>query len=151
MALENTTLKNLFHRKGYKMTPQREAIYLLVKSRRGSHLSSEEIFDLLRDEHPGIGLATVYRALRVLEDMGLLHSLYLNDGKIRYEANDDTEDHRHHHLVCLDCGRVEEFALDLLGPLEKMVQEKSGFTVQDHSVKFYGICTTCRKVQKTGS
>ena len=151
MASENTTLKNLFHRKGYKLTPQREAIYQLVKSRKGSHLSSEEIFELLRDEQPGIGLATVYRALRVLEDMGLLHSLYLNDGKIRYEANDDSGDHRHHHLVCLDCGQVEEFALDLLGPLEQMVQEKSGFLVQDHSVKFYGYCNACLKVSGTGS
>ena len=139
-------LKQQLNTKGYKLTPQREAILGVVSMHKGKHLSCEEIFDLVSKSYSGIGLATIYRTLPILEKMELLNKIHLEDGCVRYELNDSDQKHSHHHLICLVCGSVFEVQEDMLENLEKQIYEKNKFIIKNHSVKFYGKCEECSKV-----
>lgn len=143
--MQNTKvdLKQQLNDKGFKITPQRKAILATFSTQEGKHLSCEEIFKLVRKNYPGIGLATIYRTLPLLEKMGLLNKIILEDGFVRYELNNPQEEHFHHHLICIACGAVSEVQEDMLETLEKQIYSKTKFTVKNHSVKFYGYCEKC--------
>jgi Fur family ferric uptake transcriptional regulator len=138
-------LKNNLKEKGYKLTPQRRAIVDIIIRNEGSHLTTEELYDLVKKECPEIGLATVYRTVQLLEELGIICKLELNDGCSRYELIHEEENHQHHHLICTNCGTVIEVQTDLLDDLEYEIQEKYNFKITNHSVKFYGICSDCIK------
>lgn len=144
MAVNFDQLKDTLKNKGYKLTPQRRAILDVVIENQGEHLSTEEIYDIVRHGCPDIGLATVYRTLQLLSDMSVLSKLNLDDGLTRYELNVDEDSHHHHHLICTVCGKVSEVVDDLLDPLEAQVEIQYGFKVQDHKLKFFGICKDCQ-------
>ena len=137
------TLKEKLKEKGYKLTPQRRAIVDLIVSKEGEHLTAEEIYDEVKKICPEIGLATVYRTVLLLETIGFVFKLDLNDGCSRYELVHSEEEHRHHHLVCNNCKAVYEVKDDLLDELEENIEETYGFKILDHSVKFFGICAKC--------
>jgi Fur family ferric uptake transcriptional regulator len=138
-------LKDNFKKKGYKLTLQRRAVVDVIIKNEGSHLTTEEVYDLVKKDCPEIGLATVYRTVQLLEDIGVVCKLDLNDGCNRYELIHDDEYHHHHHLICTSCGKVNEVEGDLLEVLEHDIQMKYDFHIKNHSVKFYGICSECRK------
>lgn len=127
--------------KGYKLTPQRRATLEVFSENRGQHLTTEEIYLLVKKKYPKIGIATVYRTLQLLEQLGIINKLSFDEGCSRYELAGDEEDHQ--HLVCLSCGRVQEVQGDLLGYLEKKIEEKTHFKVINHRVKFFGYCKKC--------
>lgn len=129
--------------RGYKLTSQRQAVLDVIMEHEGEHLSTEEIYELVKREHPEIGLATVYRTLLLFDRMELVYKIDLDDGCSRYELNNRKEDHRHHHLICTKCGSISEVEEDLLESLEEEILRKNGFTVRDHRVKFYGFCKKC--------
>lgn len=137
-------LKNNLKEKGYKLTPQRRAIVDNIIKKEGSHLTTEELYDLVKQECPEIGLATVYRTVQLLEDLGVVSKLDLNDGCYRYELVHEDENHHHHHLICSNCGKVIEVQGDLLEVLEHEIESKYDFKIKNHSVKFYGICNECK-------
>lgn len=138
-------LKSNLKEKGYKLTPQRRAIVDIIIRNQGSHLTTEELYDLVKVECPEIGLATVYRTVQLLEELGVVSKLDLNDGCYRYELVHDTENHHHHHLICSNCGKVIEVEGDLLEVLEHEIESKYKFKIKNHSVKFYGFCSECNK------
>lgn len=138
-------LKENLKKNGYKLTPQRRAIVDIIVMEEGTHLTTEELYDLVRKECPEIGLATVYRTVQLLGEIGVLSKLDLNDGCSRYELVHEEENHQHHHLICKNCGKVIEVHGDLLDYLEHSIEEKYNFKVINHSVKFYGICCDCLK------
>jgi Fur family transcriptional regulator, ferric uptake regulator len=138
-------LKETLKNKGYKFTPQRRAVINGIIYSVGKHLTAEELYEVVKGECPEIGLATVYRTLQLLEDMDVICKLDFDDGCSRYELVDEDEPHQHHHLICNDCGKVIEVEGDLLGELEKSIEKKYNFSIQNHSVKFYGICEECKK------
>ena len=112
----------------------------------GEHLTAEEIYNLVKTEHPEIGLATVYRTIQVLMELHLIDRVNFDDGVERYElahAKGSAGAHHHHHLICLGCGKVLEFEEDMLEELELKIVEKTGFKVTDHEVKLYGYCKEC--------
>ena len=112
-------------------------------------MSSEEIYDVVKKDCPEIGLATVYRTLQVLDKLGYTNKLNLDDGCVRYELTLDKTVHNHHHLVCRNCGKIIEVEEDLLDQLEDVIKEKYGFEVENHDVKFNGVCGDCiLKVKK---
>lgn len=131
--------------KGYKLTVQRKAIIEVFLENQSSHLSPEEIYDNVRNDYPDIGLATVYRTLQLLEELDIVYKVNFDDGCSRYELNLDSEDHQHHHLICLECGKVKEVKLDLLENLESEIGKEGEFRVVDHNVKFFGYCKNCEK------
>lgn len=136
-------LKETLKGKGYKHTPQRKVILDVIEQQKGRHLSSEEIYDLVRKTHPEIGLATIYRTLLLFDNMGIVQKIDLDDGFSRYELNRHTSDHKHHHLICTVCGSVFEVEEDLLESLEQQILKEHGFVVKDHRVKLYGNCSKC--------
>lgn len=143
MHNDSTNFKEKLKERGLKMTAQRQAILDVIREHEGQHMSPEEIFELVRESCPEIGLATVYRTLLLLDSMELIYKLDFDDGCSRYELNRNKEDHRHHHLICMKCGSVAEVEGDLLESLEDQILQKNGFIVKDHRVKFYGYCRKC--------
>ncbi|MCR1897956.1 transcriptional repressor [Irregularibacter muris] len=144
---EYNDIKEELRKKGYKLTPQRRNTLNVILERDGEHLSTEEIYEYVKKECPEIGLATVYRTLQLFEDIGLLHKHNFDDGCNRYELADPKQDHQHHHLICLSCGKVSEVEGDLLEELEQEIQTKKGFQITNHTLKFFGYCKDCKKKQ----
>lgn len=140
---DRNELKEKMNNSGYKLTPQRKAILDIITLHRSEHLSSEDIYGLSVISHPGIGLATIYRTLPILEKMNLIKKIHLDDGCVRYELNDPSKIHSHHHLICTRCGAISEVQEDMLEALEKQIFEDIGFHITNHSVKFYGFCSKC--------
>lgn len=139
-------LKEKLKETGFKITPQRRAIIETLLKHKDKHLSSEEIYDLVRVDCPEIGLATVYRTMQLLDDVGVISKLNLDDGCIRYEICLDKEDsHNHHHLICKNCSKIIEVKEDLLDSIERQIQETYKFEIMDHDLKFYGLCEDCSK------
>ena len=127
------------------MTPQRQIVLQIFLDNPGEHLSAEDVHGLLRDKKAEIGLATVYRSLELLSNLGILQKMEFGDGCSRYEVNTtDPKAHHHHHLICTKCNKVIEFEEDLLDDLEQDICRKSGFKILDHQVKFFGICKECQ-------
>lgn len=143
MSETKNNFREQLKERGYKLTTQRQAVLNVLMDHIGEHLSTEEIYDLVKISNPEIGLATVYRTLLLFDRMELVYKLDLDDGCNRYELNKNNEDHRHHHLICTKCGEVAEVEEDLLESLEEQILKKKGFIVKDHRVKFYGYCKAC--------
>ena len=115
-------------------------------SERDKHMTAEDIYELVKEDYPEIGLATIYRTVQLLREMQLVDRINLDDGCLRYEISDlfDGESkHHHHHLICKTCGKVVPFEEDLLDELERLVEQETGFHVSDHELKFYGQCEEC--------
>jgi Fur family ferric uptake transcriptional regulator len=136
-------VKDRLKDEGYKLTPQRRATLDVILDQQGKHLSTEDIFLMVKKRCPEIGLATVYRTIQLLEQLGIVSKHNFDDGRSRYELVDSAEDHQHHHLICLQCGRVLEVEGDLLEHLEKSIDRKYRFRIVDHKVKFFGYCNIC--------
>lgn len=141
-------LKNSLKEKGYKLTPQRRAIVDIIIKNEGKHLTTEEIYDLVKKDCPEIGLATVYRTVQLLEDIGVVCKLDLDDGCSRYEIIHEKEIHQHHHLICTRCSKIIEVPDKLLEDLESQIESKYNFKILNHSLKFYGICNECLQKSK---
>lgn len=129
----------------YKLTSQRKIILKALVHNKDEHLSCDDLFKIISEENPDIGIATIYRTLQLFEELNIVYKLDFNDGFSRYELNFGTEEHHHHHLICLDCGKVIEVMVDLLDSLEEKIQKNEDFTIVDHNVKFYGYCSECNK------
>ena len=106
IEIDYDVLKEELKKEGYKLTPQRRAIVDTIVDNEGKHLTAEEIYDEVKKVCPEIGLATVYRTILLLEKVGVVSRLYLNDGCSRYELVHSDETHRHHHLICEVCNKI---------------------------------------------
>lgn len=148
VIIDYNILKEELKKRGCKLTPQRRSIVDTIIDTEGKHLTAEEIYDEVKKVCPEIGLATVYRTILLLEEIGIVSRLHLNDGCSRYELVHNDETHRHHHLICKGCNEVFEVEDDLLEELEDEIQNKHGFKIVDHSVKFYGYCKKCQEAFK---
>lgn len=145
LAVDMKELKQIFRDKQYKFTTQRQLVLQAFVDNPALHLSAEDVFDIVRRQSADIGLATVYRTLELLSELGFLQKIDFGDGRNRYELNSDGESHHHHHLICLNCGKVWECDDDLLETLETNIAEKNNFEIIDHHVKFFGYCKECNK------
>ncbi len=135
-------LKSTLAASNYKLTAQRKLILQILIENKGEHLSAEEVYNIVKNEDPGIGLATVYRTLELFSELDIIQQLTFDDTCRRYEL--DTGDDHHHHLVCSNCGRVIEFNDQILEEFEQDLQQKHNFKVTDHKIKFYGYCEDCQ-------
>lgn len=138
--------RDLLKDRGLKTTPQRLAILKVLIDRPDKHFTAEEIYDYVKESWPDIGIATVYRNIQLLSELNLIDKLNLDDGYVRYEIgkmDSGSPKHHHHHLICLDCGKIFMFEDDLLDELESKIYESMGFTVSDHEVKLFGHCKAC--------
>jgi Fur family ferric uptake transcriptional regulator len=123
---------------GLKATLPRLKILEIFQTGRQRHMTAEDVFRVLLEERSDIGLATVYRVLTQFEQAGLLNRSNFESGKAVYEIN---EGQHHDHLVCLDCGRVEEFYDAQIEKRQQAVAHSKGFEITDHSLAIYASCT----------
>ncbi len=128
----------------YKLTPQREATVRVLLENEEDHLSAEDVFLLVREKSPDIGLATVYRTLELLNELNVVDKIQFGDGVSRYDLRQEGATHFHHHLVCIECGAVDEIQEDLLEDVEAIVEERWNFLIKDHRLTFHGICHRCQ-------
>ncbi|MHC5250316.1 ferric iron uptake transcriptional regulator [Enterococcus sp. LJL90] len=145
LALKKT--KKQLHESGFKLTPQREATLLVLLENEKDHMSAEEIYFLVKQKNSEIGLATVYRTLEILTDLKIVDKVSFNDGLARYDLRKEGAQHFHHHLLCLECGNIQEVEEDLLLGVEQIVEERFHFLVKDHRLTFHGICQDCQQKQ----
>lgn len=137
-------IKQQLHAHNYKLTPQREATVRVLLENEEDHLSAEDVYLLLKERSPEIGLATVYRTLELLNELKIIHKINFGDGVARYDLNAEGAERFHHHLVCIHCGSVDEIMEDLLGEVEKKVERDFDFQIIDHRLTFHGICYRCK-------
>jgi Fur family ferric uptake transcriptional regulator len=123
---------------GLKATLPRLKILEVFQSGAQRHMTAEDVFRHLLLEHTDIGLATVYRVLTQFEQAGILSRNHFESGKAVYELN---EGQHHDHVVCLDCGRVEEFYDPEIEARQQAVAEAKGFVIADHALSLYAHCT----------
>jgi Fur family ferric uptake transcriptional regulator len=129
-----TDLKNI----GLKATLPRLKILEIFQRSAVRHLTAEDVYRNLLSEELDIGLATVYRVLTQFEQAGLLSRSNFESGKAVFELNEGTH---HDHLVCIDCGRVEEFFDADIEKRQQKIAEERGFKLQEHALALYGACT----------
>ncbi|QJR16108.1 ferric iron uptake transcriptional regulator [Usitatibacter palustris] len=123
---------------GLKVTAPRMKVLDLFHTSAERHLTAEDIYRKLLDEHADIGLATVYRVLTQFEQAGLLVRHHFEGGKAVYELN---EGGHHDHLVCMQCGRVEEFYDAEIEKRQAKIAKERGFAIRDHQLHIYVDCT----------
>ncbi len=127
---------------GLRSTTQRDKI-LRVFVDAGQHLSAEELYLRIKEIHPGIGYATVYRTLKLLADAGLADERRFEDGFTRYEFK--ASGNHHDHLICTQCGTILEFENERIEALQQDVARRNKFIVQSHKLELYGLCARCQK------
>lgn len=122
---------------GLKVTTPRLHILRLFETSKVRHLSAEEVYRLLTAEGVDIGLATVYRVLTQFEQAGILQRHHFESDKAVFELD---EGHHHDHLVCLQCGRVEEFFDSEIEKRQTRIATDRGFSLREHSLSLYADC-----------
>jgi Fur family transcriptional regulator, ferric uptake regulator len=123
---------------GLKATLPRLKILEVFEHAQRRHMTAEDVYKALIGEGSDIGLATVYRVLMQFEQAGLLTRSNFESGKAVFELN---QGEHHDHLVCLSCGRVEEFFDPEIEQRQRTIALTRGFTLQEHSLSLYAVCT----------
>ncbi len=127
---------------GLKATLPRLKILDIFQKNTDRHLSAEDVYRLLLSDNLEIGLATVYRVLTQFEQAGILSRNYFETGKAVFELNEGTH---HDHIVCVDCGKVEEFHDDAIEKRQYEIAVEHDFEIVDHTLAIYGRCARCRQ------
>ena len=135
--------EEFLRRRRLKLTAQRERIFEKVFDTH-DHFSADRLVSWLKEESgSSVSRATVYRTLGLLVEGGFLESLDTGQGELLYEH---VLGHRHHdHLVCVDCGRIEEFTEPRIEALQEDVAEKKGFSLLHHNLRLFGTCPACTR------
>jgi len=142
MKSAKTVFKQYLKNKGMLHSKQREQI-LDVFLKTEKHLTVDDLYELVKKKNPRIGLATVYRAMRVICDADLAREVDFGDGVRRFEHK---YRHQHHdHLVCLKCGRVIEVMSPEIEKLQERLAKKHKFTPVRHRMKIFGTCSKCKR------
>jgi Fur family peroxide stress response transcriptional regulator len=131
-------VRALFRAKKVPLTHQRIAVYEELAGRR-DHPSAESLYGSLKKAYPSLSLATVYKTLQTLHEMGMVARVDSPAAQARYDALVET----HHHAVCASCGGIEDLfdaRLDRIAP-----PKTAGFEIRGHSVHFHGLCAACAK------
>ena len=123
---------------GLKATLPRLKILEIFQNSEVRHLTAEDVYKMLLSSGEDVGLATVYRVLTQFEQAGLLHRNHFETGKAIFELNAGSH---HDHLVCVDCGRVEEFYDEQIESRQHMIAKERGFSIAEHALAIYGTCT----------
>lgn len=136
--METHELRNV----GLKVTiPRLKILEILEKQLDDRHLSAEQVYKILLAEGEEIGLATVYRVLTQFEAAGLVSRHHFEGGNSIFELNKGSH---HDHVVCMKCGKVDEFTDELIEKRQAEIAQSLGYTLTDHSLYLYGYCANCK-------
>ncbi len=137
--MESSDLRNV----GLKVTlPRVKILEILERQTDDRHLSAEKVYKILLSEDEEIGLATVYRVLTQFEAAGLVTRHHFEGGNSVFEMNKGSH---HDHIVCMKCGKVDEFTDSVIEKHQEEIAEKLGYELTDHSLYLYGICSQCKQ------
>ena len=137
--VERTKRARYLEEHNLKHTKQRDAILDVFLGVKG-HITSEDLYRRVREEHPNVGYTTVYRTMKLLCDAGLANERHFDDGITRYEI-----EHEHHdHLVCTRCGKIIEFDCEMIESAQERIAKSYDFRVLRHRHELYGHCASCR-------
>jgi Fur family ferric uptake transcriptional regulator len=143
-----SALRTSLHDRGQRLTPQRQRVLALFERiGEGSHLSAEEVHQRLLRSRERVSLATVYRTLRLLSSMGLLQELELPEGGRRFELASDAHPD-HHHLVCVRCGRTEEFESGAVLSAGEAAAGQHGFRLLECVLNVRALCPGCAAAEQ---
>jgi len=138
--VEREALARYLEDHSLKRTRQREAI-LDVFLEVSGHISSDDLYQRVREKHPHSGYTTVYRTMKIFCEAGLAIERSFEDGVTRYEIP-----HEHHdHLVCVRCGRIVEFECRMIESAQDRIANEYGFRLLRHRHELYGHCPDCRE------
>ncbi len=140
------TLRHLLRERGLKATRQRDEIVRALQE-AGAHVTVDELYQRVRRKNPRLGYATVYRTLRLLAESGWASARRFGDGTARFEHR--VEGKHHDHLICLGCGKIQEFENDRLEALQEQIARREGFRVREHKLELYGYCQNCTGGRKS--
>ena len=148
MKSAETIFRQYLKEKGLLVSRQREQV-LAAFIKTKNHPTVDDIYNTIRKKNLKIGLATVYRTMRVICDCGLAREVDFGDGLRRFEHK--YRHQHHHHLVCIKCGRVIEVTSNQIESLQKKLAEQHNFTPTKDTMKIFGICSKCRHSKKQQS
>lgn len=137
MSGENQELRSV----GLKVTAPRLRILQLLEESKLQHMTAEDVYKALLNSGDDIGLATVYRVLTQFEAAGLVIRHHFEAGRSVFELTSDTH---HDHMVCMNCGKVQEFLDEVIENRQQNIAAKAGFKITDHSHSIYGYCKECK-------
>lgn len=137
-------------KKGHRITAQRETILAIFREQdHGTHLSAEDLYNILRERGSNVSLATTYRTLKLLSQLGLLRELDFAEGHKHYELKKDNVPHQ--HIICLGCNSTLEFEDHFLEEAGQKIGSRYNFDVIDAQFKIFGMCPDCKdQKRKTG-
>mgnify|MGYP003423910575 FL=1 len=139
--LNSQQLSEVLRANGYKVTPQRLAVYEALVATK-SHPAAEMLFSVLQPNYPSMSFATVYKTVEILHKINVIQILNTGEDSMRYDADTSI----HHHIQCISCGRVDDLNdLDSLA-LVKEAERLSGYEIAGHQFYFFGVCPECKKV-----
>ena len=128
---------------GLKVTlPRVKILEILEKQTEERHLTAEKVYKILLSENEEIGLATVYRVLTQFEAAGLVTRHHFEGGNSVFELNKGSH---HDHIVCIKCGKVDEFTDSVIEKHQEDIAEKLGYELTEHSLCLYGYCSSCKQ------
>lgn len=130
---------------GLKATLPRLKILNFLEGSDVRHMTAEDVYKALLESGEEIGLATVYRVLTQFEAAGLVTRHHFEGGQSVFELNEGTH---HDHILCVKCGRVDEFMDSTIEERQRRIADKLGYSMTDHSLYIYGICPDCQKKEK---
>ncbi len=142
MGRTKKKIGTILKQQGYRLTPQRRAVLNAIANRH-DHLTPAALYKRVHPQQPSIGLATVYRTLEILAELGLICEVHTGGGCRSYLLRRPSE--HHHHLICAECGVVVDFIDCDLGELEQRLSQKTGFEIENHLLEFFGHCRDCDK------
>jgi Fur family ferric uptake transcriptional regulator len=135
--VSNQELRNA----GLRVTLPRLKVLQILENADGAHLSAENVFKALQESGDDVGLATVYRVLTQFESAGLVKRHNFEGGYSVFELD---EGEHHDHMVCVCCGRVEEFFDDTIEKRQQEIVDRAGFQMTEHILTIYGFCKECK-------
>ena len=141
MSIYNDIIE-IIQKSPYKLTPQREKIVEILVENSELHLSAEELYFILKEKTPDIGIATVYRTLDIFYELKILEKISFSNGVSKYHLRQSLDGSLHHHLIC---NTIEKVSNSLFNKLIEYMKKEYSFEVQDNSLSFYGTCSKCRE------
>jgi Fur family ferric uptake transcriptional regulator len=126
---------------GLKSTLPRRKILEVMENHPSLHMNAEDVYHRLRESGEDVGLATVYRVLTQFESAGLVTKHNFEGGHSVFELN---QGEHHDHILCVKCGKVEEFLDETIEERQRDIAKKAGFAMTDHCLYIYGICSDCQ-------
>jgi len=140
-----TPIITALDRAGFRLTEPRRSLAALIADQAG-HFTAATLVEASRAHQLGVGRATVYRTLEVLEGLGAVERLDLPSGEHAYVG---CEPAHHHHLVCSGCGRTDPIEDAGLSTVVADIAGRTGYRVDDHRLELFGLCPTCQRAERT--